>query len=83
MTDTIYRPYVVMVRDHRVDAAGPFKDIHTAASWAEQWQAWTDDPLRDAVVAALGLIGEAGALRIGRKTLPISRATGTTEEAGQ
>jgi hypothetical protein len=43
MVDPVYKPYVVLVRNRRVDIAGPFASDGEALNWVAQWSRFTCD----------------------------------------
>ena len=43
MADFLVKPYVVLVRDRRVDIAGPFPSREAAGDWIDRWDYFTGD----------------------------------------
>jgi len=43
MADTLYKPYVVLVRNRRIDIAGPFPSNGVAREWIDRWGQFTGD----------------------------------------
>jgi hypothetical protein len=42
VVDPVYKPYVVLVRNRRVDIAGPFTSDGVALGWVARWSEFTD-----------------------------------------
>ncbi|CAB4166677.1 hypothetical protein UFOVP843_44 [uncultured Caudovirales phage] len=59
MSDPLYKPYVALIRDRRIDIAGPFVTRAAAVDWMDRWKDWANDArchvvlLRDFDVSAL------------------------------
>lgn len=43
MCDPLYKPYVVLARDRRIDVAGPFATLAEAEEWAACWDEFIED----------------------------------------
>ena len=76
MSDPLYKPYVALIRDRRIDIAGPFVTKDAAVDWLRRWDALTNDfrslvvELRDFDVGALMSVPASNVAGLARVCAP-------------